>query len=410
MSAARGEVAVTGLGLLTPAGNDPQTVWKTMSAGRSMARTDPSLQGLPVAVSCPVTGFDPDEELGRRLARRMDRFAHLAIAAGRRAVADAGLDIGGRTAGRIGVVLGVSSNSVYTYVTEFTRLGQGQPTRVSPLALTRSVPSMVAGEVAIDLGAKGPNFTVSSACASGTTALAVARDLLLSGACDVVLAGGSDSGRAPMNVTCFHQMRALTSGTPRPELACRPFDTARDGFVLGEGAAVLVLERLSHARARDARVRARLRGSGASADAHHPFAPHPQGAGAEQAVRQALADAACAPADIGHINAHGTATRAGDTAEALALLRVFNANPPPVTAPKSIVGHALGAAGAIEAALTVLALEHQEVPPTANLFCQDPGAEMDIVTTRPRTHGFDLALSTSFGFGGQNAALVFATA
>ncbi|MFD9333144.1 beta-ketoacyl-[acyl-carrier-protein] synthase family protein [Streptomyces sp. NPDC060028] len=404
----RGDVLITGLGLVTAAGHDAESVWKTMAAGRSLARKDPGLADLPVDIACAVPDFDPAAELGIRLAGRLDRFAHLGLVAARRALIDAHLDMTALRPERVAVVLGVGANSLQTYVKEFTRLGEGRARSVSPLGLPRSVPNMIAGEIAIDTGARGPNFTVSSACASGATAIGVARDLLLSGACDIVLTGGSESARSRMSAASFAQMRALSTRTEHPEQACRPFDTDRDGFVLGEGAAVLVLEHPDHAHARRATIRARLCGYAASADAHHPTSPHPQGLGAEQAVRQALADAGCAPRNVGHVNAHGTATPAGDAAEALALLRVFNGAPPPVTASKSVIGHALGAAGAIEAALTVLALERQEVPPTANLAQQDTGYEMDIVTARPRPVAMDLALSTSCGFGGQNAALVFA--
>ncbi|GAA2967327.1 beta-ketoacyl-[acyl-carrier-protein] synthase family protein [Streptomyces enissocaesilis] len=403
----RGEVAVTGLGLVTPAGTDIGANWSALRAGRSLAAEDPSLAGLPVDFSCRVPDFDPAAELGPRLSRRLDRFTHLALAAAYRAVADAGLE---RTAGldeRTGIVLGVGSNSLETYVKEFCRLGDGRPTAVSPLALPRSVPNMVAGEVGMSLGARGPNFTVASACASGATAIGMARYLLLAGACDVVLTGGSESARSRMTATCFAQMRALSRRNDHPQVASRPFDVDRDGFVLGEGAAVLVLERIDHARNRHARIRALLRGYGASADAHHPTAPHPHGTGAEQAIRAALADAGFGPRDIGHVNAHGSSTRAGDAAEAAALRRVYDGAPPAVTATKSVIGHALGAAGAIEAAFTVLALERQEVPPTANLLRQDAGLELDIVTHRPRRTPMDAAVSTSFGFGGQNTALVF---
>ncbi|KOV57976.1 beta-ketoacyl-[acyl-carrier-protein] synthase family protein [Streptomyces sp. MMG1121] len=405
----RGEVVVTGLGLLTPAGSDPASIWKTLTKGQSLARKDPALEGLPVDIACSVPDFDPSAEFGPRLANRLDRFAHLGLAAARRAVADAKLDVSQGPPQRIGVVLGVGSNSLRTYTREFVLLDQGRPGAVSPLALPRSIPSMIAGQIAIDVGARGPNFTVSSACASGTTALGVARDILRGGACDVVLAGGAEAG-SRMTSACFTQMRALSTRTGQPQLACRPFDCERDGFVLGEGAAVLVLERLAHARKRGARPRAVLRGYGASADAYHPVAPDPGGAGAEQAVRQALDDAGCKPGDIGHVSAHGTSTRLGDAAEALVLLKVFNGIPPAVTAGKSIIGHALGAAGAIEAALTVVALERQEVPPTANLTRQEPGRELDIVTGRPRQATFELAISTSFGFGGQNAVLVLGVA
>ncbi|MFF8478457.1 beta-ketoacyl-[acyl-carrier-protein] synthase family protein [Streptomyces sp. NPDC015414] len=399
-------VAVTGVGLLTPAGCDPATNWKNLCAGQSLAGRNPEFEGLPVDISCDVADFEPRLELGPRLARRLDRFAQLGIAAARRAVADAGLRITDGPPERVGVILGVGSNSLRTYVDEFTRLGQDRPGAVSPLALPRSVPNMVAGEVALDAGARGPNFVVASACASGSNALGVARSLLLGGLCDAVLAGGAESW-SRMTAVCFSQMQALSRRTGRPALASRPFDVDRDGFVLGEGAAVLVLERLGHAQARGARSRALLRGYGSSADACHPMAPHPEGAGAEQAVRQALADAGCAPGDVGHVNAHGSSTQLGDAAEARMLRRVFDGSVPPMTATKSVLGHALGAAGAIEAAVTVLSLERQEVPPTANLGRQDPGLELDVVTGAPRRVGFDLALSTSFAFGGQNAALVF---
>ncbi|MDI3408898.1 beta-ketoacyl-[acyl-carrier-protein] synthase family protein [Streptomyces cavernicola] len=399
-------VAVTGIGLLTPAGCDAETNWKNLCSGRSLAAKNPQFEGLAVDISCDVPDFDPLIELGGRLTRRLDRFAHLGIAASRRAVEDADLHIEDGPAERVGVVLGVGSNSLRTYVAEFTRLGQGRPAAVSPLALPRSVPNMVAGEIALDIGARGPNFTVSSACASGSTALGVARGMLLGGLCDVVLAGGSESW-SRMSAVCFSQLGALSRRTDRPPLASRPFDRDRDGFVLGEGAAVLVLERLDVAQAREARIRGLLCGYGASADAHHPTAPHPEGAGAEQAIRQALADAGCLPRDIGHVNAHGTSTVLGDAAEAVMLRRVFADGVPPVTATKSVIGHTMGAAGAIEAAVTVLALERQSVPPTANVDEQDPGRELDIVTGAPRSVAFSRALSTSSAFGGQNAALVF---
>lgn len=403
---ARGHAVVTGIGLVTAAGCDPEVNWKAVAAGRSLAATDPELAGLPVDISCAVRDLDPVVEFGPRLARRLDPFAHFGLAAARRAVEDARLGFTGGIAPRVGVVLGVGGNSLHTYATEFGRLGQARPTAVSPLAVPRSVPNMVAGEIACDLGFQGPNFVVSSACASGGQALAVARELLLGGACDVVVAGGSESGRAPMTAACFSRMRALSTRTEAPERACRPFDSERDGFVLGEGAGVLVLESPHFARARGARERALLLGAGSSADARHPTSPHPEGAGAELAVRQALSDAGCAPRDVGHINTHGTSTAVGDAAEARALLRMFDGAPPPATATKGVLGHALGASGAIEAALTVLALERQEVPPTANLGGQDPDHTLDLVTGPPRECGFDVALSLSIGFGGQNAALV----
>ncbi|MHC3471053.1 beta-ketoacyl-[acyl-carrier-protein] synthase family protein [Streptomyces sp. 7R007] len=405
----RADIAVTGLGLVTPAGHTLEDNWAALCRGRSMAAHDPELTGLPVDFSCPVTGFDPVAELGRPLARRVDRFVQFALVAARRAVAHAGLDEADGLGERAGVVLGVGSNCLSTYPTEFGHLGAHRPERVSPLALPRSVPSMAAGEVAIDLGARGPNFTTASACASGTTALGVARDLLRSGTCDLVLAGGSESARSRMTATCFTRMRALSRRRERPELASRPFDAHRDGFVLGEGAAVLVLERAADARARRARTLAVLRGYGASADAHHPVAPHPHGDGAVRAITAALRDADCRPADIGHVNAHGTGTPLNDAAEAAALTRVFGDDVPPVTAAKGVIGHALGAAGAIQAAYTVLALRHGTVPPVANFTGQDGPHKLDIVAERPRPVPAGAGLNCSFGFGGQNAVLLFTT-
>jgi 3-oxoacyl-[acyl-carrier-protein] synthase II len=404
------EIVVSGLGLVTPAGHTQEENWAALCRARSLAGRDPELAGLPVDFSCQVTEFDAAAELGRPLARRVDPFIRFALVAARRAVADAGLADGRPLGERVGVVLGVGSNCLSTYVTEFTHLGSGRPERVSPLALPRSVPSMAAGEVAIDLGAQGPNFTTASACASGATALGVARDLLRSGSCDIVLAGGSESGRSRMTVTCFTRMGALSRRRDDAALASRPFDARRDGLVLGEGAAVLVLERADHARARRAPALAVLRGYGAGSDAHHPVAPHPQGEGAARTITAALADAGCRARDIGHVNAHGTSTLLGDAAEAAALARVFGDDMPPVTASKGVIGHSLGAAGAIEAAYTVLALRHGAVPPVANFEGQDGDHKLDVVAGRPRATAAETAVSCSFGFGGQNAVLLFTTA
>ncbi|MFJ2902880.1 beta-ketoacyl-[acyl-carrier-protein] synthase family protein [Streptomyces sp. NPDC091279] len=400
------EVAVTGIGMITPGGPTAEETWRAVCEGRSLARTDPELAGLPVDISCRIDGFDATASFGRPLARRLDRFTHLSLDAARQAVTDAKLDPAHWPRERVGVVLGVGSNSLETYVREFTLLGEGRPRAVSPMALPRSVPSMVPAEVALDLQVHGPSFSVASACASGATAIGVARDLLLAGTCDIVLAGGADSGRARMTATCFAQMTALSRRTDDPSAACRPFDVDRDGLVLSEGAAVLVLERPDDARARGAHIRALLRGYGSSSDAHHPVAPHPDGAGAERALRAALADAGCVPGDVDHVNAHGTSTPAGDTAEALALLRTFDGTPPPVTSTKSVLGHALGASAAVEAALTVLTLQQQHIPPTANLHRQHPAQELDIVTAHPRPTPIDLAATSSFGFGGQNTVLI----
>ncbi|MFB7512998.1 beta-ketoacyl-[acyl-carrier-protein] synthase family protein [Streptomyces sp. NPDC056144] len=402
----REPVAVTGLGLLAPSGVGVAAAWEGLCSGTSFATADPELAGLPVAFSCRVPEPATAELLGYRLARRLDRFTVLALLAAREAVADAALDTTDWDGARVGVVMGVGTGSMQSWQPEFDRLAAATPERVSPLALSRSVPNMAAAEIAIDLGALGPNLAVSTACASGTSAIGTARDLLLSGACDIVLAGGAESARPRMTAACFAQMRALSRRGADPAGASRPFDRDRDGFVLGEGAAVLVLERTTHARARGVTVRSYVAGYGSSCDGHHHTAPHPEGAGAARAISAALTDAGLTPADVGHVNAHGTATPHGDAAEARALHTVFG-TPPPVTATKGSIGHAIGGAGAIEAACTVLALQQQLIPPTANTSSPDPACDLDIVVKVPRPKRMDAAVSNSFGFGGQNAVLAF---
>ncbi|MEV5238394.1 beta-ketoacyl-[acyl-carrier-protein] synthase family protein [Streptomyces cinnamoneus] len=401
-----GDVAVTGMGLLTPAGAGHEAAWDVLCRGVSTARPDPVLEGLPVDFSCrvPHVGTDGDP---RRVAWRTDRFTHLAVAAARLAVTDADLNPDGWDACRVGVVIGVGSASMEGWGAGFAKIAAGRPRAVSPLLLPRSIPNMAAGEIAMALGARGPNLAVSTACASGTTALGVAKDLLAAGRCDIVLAGGAESPpEAAVTAVCFSQMSTLSLRRDEPARASRPFDADRDGFVLGEGAAVLVLERSEHARARGARCRALLAGFGASADAHHPTSPDPEGAGAVLAMRSALADAGLELPDIGHVNAHGSSTQSNDLAEATALRRLFG-DPPPVTANKGVFGHAIGGAGAIEAACSILSLEAQLIPPTANLERLDPRIDLDVVSNKPRQHRMDAVLSNSFGFGGHNAAVVF---
>ncbi|WP_018548696.1 beta-ketoacyl-[acyl-carrier-protein] synthase family protein [Streptomyces sp. LaPpAH-108] len=405
----RPPVAVTGLGLVTPAGVGRDAAWEGLCAGLSTATADPGLDGLPVAFSCRVPDLDAAGLLGHRLSRRLDRFTTFALLAAREAVADARTGPDGWEAARVGVVMGVGTGSMQGWQAEFDRLADQVPDRVSPLALPRSVPNMAAAEIALDLGVTGPNMVVSTACASGTSAIGLARDWLLSGACDLVLAGGSESARLPMTAACFAQMRALSRRTGAPHEASRPFDRDRDGFVLGEGAAVLVLERTEDARARGSRPAAYVSGFGASCDAHHFTAPHPGGDGAARAIRAALTDAGLAPEDVDHVNAHGTSTPQGDLAEHNALRQVFR-QPPPVTAVKGTIGHAIGGAGAIEAACTVLTLRHQLIPPTANLHTQDPAIDLDVVAKAPRPQEMRAAISSSFGFGGQNAVLAFTAA
>ncbi|MGW0561921.1 beta-ketoacyl-[acyl-carrier-protein] synthase family protein [Streptomyces sp. NPDC003016] len=400
------DIAVTGIGMVTPAGIGTAATWAHLLTGRPTAASDPLLAGLAVDFSCQVPGFDAVARLGLRTSYRLDRFAQMALVAAREAVTDAALEPEQWDGQRVGVVIGVGTTSMEHYETQADKIAAGRSQDVSPLLLPRSIPNMAAAEIGLDLRARGPNLAVSTACASGATALGVARDLLRSGSCDIVLAGGAESGRSRTGAVCFHRMGALSCRTAQPQHASRPFDADRDGFVLGEAAAVLVLERPEDARARSAPSRAFLAGYGASCDAHSPTAPDPGGLGAAQAIRTALRDARLDPGDIHHVNAHGTSTPLGDLAEYKALREVFH-RPPPVTALKSILGHCMGAAGAVEAACTVLSLQQQTIPPTAN--CDSPDVDLDIVTKAPRPTPMAAAISNSFGFGGQNAALVFRT-
>lgn len=402
-------VAVTGLGLVTPAGIGVEPSWQRVLTGESAASTDPNLAELSVRFSCSVPGFDAVEQLGRKAARRLDRFVQLAIVAAREAVADAGLDPETWDGARVGVVLGCGMGGASTWEEQHRRMLDHGPGRVSAMLIPMLVPNMVAGQVAMEFGAMGPNLVTATACASATTAIGVARDLLRSGACDVVLTGGSEAGLTPLSIAGFAQMGALSGRNDDPASASRPFDTDRDGFVAAEASGILVLERPEDARARGARVRAHVAGYGASADAFHITAPDPDGNGASLAVRAALADAGLAPSDIEHVNAHGTSTPLNDVAEAR-MIRAVVGDHPVITSTKGVTGHALGAAGAIEAAFTVLTIEHGRIPPTANLESQDPEVLLDVVAKEPRDTAVRAALCNSFGFGGQNAVLAITAA
>ncbi|MBM9622998.1 beta-ketoacyl-[acyl-carrier-protein] synthase family protein [Streptomyces zhihengii] len=400
-------VVVTGLGLVTAAGVGTEPTWRAVCAGEPTAATDPSLAGLPVDFSCRVPEFDARELLGRRANLLYDRFVQLGLIAADEAVADAGLDPATWDGTRVGVVVGCGLGGAGTWETQHaTFLAEG-PDQVSSLMMPMMLPNMIAGHLGMRFRATGPNLITATACASGATAIGVARDMLRQGVCDIVLAGGTESAVVPLILTGFTRMRALSTRSTSPATASRPFDTDRDGFVIGEGSGILVLERAEHAAARGARVRARLVGYGASADAYHATAPDPSGAGVERALRAALADAGAVPSDVDHVNAHGTSTPLNDLAEARVLARCLGPGPA-VTSAKGALGHTLGAAGAIEAALTVLTIENGLIPPTANLESQDPEIDIDVVVKEARPQPVGLALSNSLGFGGQNAVLAFA--
>ncbi|MFF4652768.1 beta-ketoacyl-[acyl-carrier-protein] synthase family protein [Streptomyces sp. NPDC001380] len=399
--------AVTGVGLVTAAGVGVAASWERIRAGAATAATAvPELSGLPAGFGCAVTGFDPVRAIGRRKAWRIDRCSQFALAAAAEALADAGLDPDHWDRARMGVVLGNGIGGAATWEKQHRTLLSDGPLKVSPLLIPMLSVNMSAGYVAMEFGARGPSLVTATACASGTTAVGVARDLLRSGACDVVVAGGTEACLVPSIITGFSQMGALSRRRDRPEAASRPFDVDRDGFVPAEGAGVLVLERVEDARARGARVRAVVSGYGASSDAYHATAPEPYGTGAELAVRAALRDAGLHPGDVDHVNAHGTSTPLNDATEARMIRRVLG-DRPAVTSVKGVVGHSLGAAGAIEAVVTALTVEQSFVPPTANLESQDPAVELDVVAKAGREMPVEVALSNSFGFGGQNSVLLF---
>ncbi len=413
------DVVVTGVGIFSPSGRGLDEAWAGVLSGRTAAAQDEQLaaMGTPVQISCRVPAFDPDAELGRGAARRLDRFTHLALIAAREAIAHAGLSEDGEErittvdADRTGVMIGSGIGGAETWAEEYPRYLDKGPGRVSPMFVPKMLSNTAAGTIAIRSGARGPNMTVNTACAAGASAIHLGRDLLRAGAADAVLAGGVEAGVTGLSVSAFAQMGALTKN-PDPATASRPFDVARDGFVIGEGAAVLVLETAEHAAARGATALAVVAGAGASADAHHATAPPDDGGGARLAMQRALADAGVDPTVVGHLNAHGTSTPLNDAAESRALRAVFGDHTDriAVSSTKGVTGHTLGAAGAIEAVFAIQALREGRVPPTANLVEQDPEIDLDVVAGAPREVALQAVLSTSMGFGGQNSALLFTPA
>ncbi|MGO1053615.1 beta-ketoacyl-[acyl-carrier-protein] synthase family protein [Crossiella sp. CA198] len=398
-------IAVTGLGLVTSAGIGVEASWARILRGESTASPDPNLAGQVSDFSCRVPDFDADAQLGRRTAWRQERCAHLARVAAREAIADSGLDPASWNGARVGVVVGNSLGGTMTFEQQYEILRLQGESQVTPMLIPMAGVGSPTAWLTLDLGARGPNLAPATACASGATALGVARDWLRSGICDVVIAGGAESALSPLIMAGFGQLGALSTRSEDPGTASRPFDADRDGFVAAEGAGILVLERAEDAQARGARVHARLAGYGGSSDAHHITAPHPHGDGVERATLAALAEAGLTPGDIGHVNAHGTSTPMNDVIEGGLINRLYG-DQTPVTSVKGTLGHALGAAGAIEAVCTVLSVRDGIIPPTANLDRQDPRIELDIVHKVPRQLDLRAAVSNSFGFGGANGVIV----
>jgi 3-oxoacyl-[acyl-carrier-protein] synthase II len=409
------KVVVTGIGATTPLGGDVPTTWQAALNGTSGARTMThdwvEATQLPVTFACelavPVT-----EVLTRVETKRLDPVGQMAMVAAREAWQDAGApELDGD---RLGVVVATGIGGIWTLLTAYDTLKEKGPRRVLPLTVPMLMGNSAAAYVSLELGARAGVHTTVSACASGAEAVAAGLDMIRSGRADVVVAGGSEACTHPLPIAGFAAMQALSTRNDSPEAASRPYDTARDGFVLGEGSALLVLEAEDHARARGARIYAELAGAGLTSDAYHIAAPDPEGTGAARAITAALAEADASPADVVHLNAHATSTPVGDIAESKAVRQALGeaTDSVAVSATKSMTGHLLGAAGALESIFTVLALHHRLAPPTINIDDLDPDVMLDVVRKGPRTlpGGDLLAVNNSFGFGGHNVALAFRTA
>jgi len=403
----RPRVAITGLGVKTPAGNDVETFWSTILEARSCAapitRFDAS--ELPVSFGCEVRDFDPTAYVGPKESRRADRSTLLSIAAASDALADAG-DVATDPA-RCAVVAGTGIGGLMTIEDGIHTLQTRGPSRISPFFVPMMMANASAGLIAMRLGWTGPNLCISTACAASTNAIGEATRLLREGSADVVMAGGTESVITPVAIAAFARMGALSKRSDDPQHASQPFDADRDGFVMGEGAAYVVLERLDRALARGATIYAEVAGYGRNSDAYHITAPSPGGNGAAACMQLALDDAGLDPSEIGHVNAHGTSTTLNDAAEAEAIRKVFGDDSPAITSVKGVTGHLIGAAGATEAVATVLAVRSGQVPPTANLERIGDDIGVDVVGGSPRDVGSRPAISNSFGFGGHNASLVF---
>jgi 3-oxoacyl-[acyl-carrier-protein] synthase II len=407
-------VVVTGMGMLTALGNDVASTWEGMVAGRSgiapIAAFDPSR--LQARIAGEVKDFDASGVLDKKDMRRIDRYIQLGLVSSRQAMDQAGLParLEGAEAERTGVIFGTGLGGVGTLVDGISINALRGPDRISPFFIPMGIPNVGAGQIAISFGMTGPNFTTASACATGGHAIGEAWETIRRGDADTMIAGGSEAGIYEPLVGGFDSMHALSRRNDDPEAASRPFDRARDGFVPGEGTGAVVLEELDHARGRGATILAEIVGYGATADAAHITLPAPGGIGAVQAARRAFAKAGVGPGDIDHINAHATSTPEGDRAELQAIRAILGdrAGDVPVTANKSMIGHTLGAAGAIEAIVTILSIRNGCVPPTINLDDPDPEADgLDLTPNRAASHDIEIALSNSFGFGGQNTALIF---
>jgi len=403
-------VVVTGIGAFTPLGLDMATTWQGLIAGKSgidyITLCDPA--PLEVKFAGEVKGFEPTNYIGRKEARRMDRFAQLAVAAGLQAVQQSGIQVSAANQSDIAVVVGSGIGGLTTLFEQTKVLIESGPSRVSPFLAPMMISDMAAAQVSITLGIKGLNLCTTSACSSSSDAIGVACELIRRGDAEAVLAGGSEAIINPLGITAFSALKAISTRNDAPKEASRPFDAQRDGFVISEGACILILESLEHARKRGANILAEIIAYGATADAFHITQPDDKGDGAVRAMQLALKKAGLAPTDIDYINAHGTSTPLNDKTETLAIKTVFGeqAHRVPVSSTKSMLGHLIGAAGAIETAICIMTIQHGIIPPTINLTHPDPECDLDYVPNVARQAKVTTALSNSFGFGGHNSVLI----
>lgn len=404
-------VVVTGLGLVTACGNDVPTTWAAMMSGANGAdyikKFDP--EKFSVKFACEVKNFDPLSFLDKKEARRMGAFTHFALAAADEAVKDSGLVIDSSNDEMVGTYISSGIGDFWAIEREHEKLLNSGPDRVSPFFIVSAIVNLASGNVSIRHGAKGPNSATATACSAGAHAIGDSFRLIERGDADAMICGGAESAITPMSVAGFASMRALSTRNDDPKRASRPFDAERDGFVIGEGSGILILEELEFAKARGARIYAEIVGYGMSGDAFHVTMPDETGSGAIRVMQRAIKDAGITPEQIGYINAHGTSTPYNDKFETMAIKKVFgdHARNLPVSSTKSMTGHALGAAGGIEAVFSVLAMRDNKLPPTINYEVPDPECDLDYIPNAARDVKVDYVLSNSFGFGGTNACLIF---
>ena len=404
-------VVVTGIGLVTPMGLDRKSTWESLLEGKSgidyISLFD--AEGYASRIAGEVNEFDATAALGRKEAKRLDRFAQFACVAALEALEHANLNMEKEDADRVGVLIGSGVGGIITITDQHKILLQKGPKRVSPFLVPMMLGDMASGQVSMMIGAKGPNFSTVSACATGADSIGEALEMIRRGRADVVIAGGTEAAVCEIGVAGFNSCMALSTRNEDPQGASRPFDSGRNGFVLGEGAGLIVLESLKHAEQRGANILAELSGYGASSDAHHVTQPHPEGEGAARAMKWAIEDAGIAPDKVDYINAHGTSTPLNDKYETIAMKRMYgdHAYKLTISSTKSMTGHLLGAAGGIEAAFTVLAIKDGVVPPTINLDDPDPDCDLNYVPNNAIKQTVNVAMSNSLGFGGHNASLVF---